>query len=579
MELVLVASCDIDQDIERALLYDKGEQAARLSQGLEAANRIIESFVLSSHGRMLSQEGSNWSAQIPAEYLEELPAIVEQYEQATEARLHIGVGAEASEAVVARRIAEERGGQPSIVLYTPDLSDEARELDEVSDKDADAIENMNEGDDEVDDMAKAEDNQREGGEATQIASGQLSPSAATPSPPPSPSISAGSPGEPQQPPQGAPQGQPSEEEVLGAIGQALTQFKAQVPFFEQQVKAANPQAYAAVMGMVQGLIALAQHVAGPGEAQPQGGGQEAPPMQKAEESKVELDPNRSLPPMEALRKLYDSTVTKGEVSPSDERFHEFVQGFQHEAKEHPHLDANQAALTAKQHLAEDPQYYSKLGALEDSGVIGEGSAPLDKASVFDAAHVVKHLRATDSTGDDDFLDSLAESVGQHPQWQLGPVPVKHIDSDAERNPKTIAYYASMPACTAPPVVVVPRVGPGKQLWSVLDGGHRTQAAQARGDKTVMAYSPLNKVVLPVGSRGVGAKANSVKVLEPVTGKATWHGMGSGRKMSGDGHALSTIVGECPSADSPEHRAQAAGLVGVPTTAQEKPPQTAQLPGK
>jgi hypothetical protein len=190
------------------------------------------------------------------------------------------------------------------------------------------------------------------------------------------------------------------------------------------------------------------------------------PMSKSETSKVEVEPSATPIPESMLRKLYDGAdVEKGEVSPTGAHYREFVAGFEHEAKEHPHLNAEQAALTAKQHLAEDPQYYSKLGLLEESGVIGEGS------------------------------------------------------------------------------------------------------------------EPLNKVVLPVGSQGVGAHGRSIKVQEPVTGKETWHQMASGRKLSGDGHALSTIVGECPSADTPESRAAKAGLVGTPTTAQEKPPQTAQLPGK
>jgi len=536
MELHFAWHFDADDDIERALMYDKVEEAAKLGQGVEAANRVLESWVLRSHGRIVSDEGCTGSAQLAAEYLEEIPDILRQVEEVTGSRMFVGVGAEPSEAVIARKVAEKRGGDPAIVLYTPDLSEEAKQADEMSDDDADAFEVGDGGGGGDDDtgLAKAEDNQQEGGEATQVAQGKLSPNAAAPSPPPSPGISAGSPSAPQGQPQQGGQppggGEPSEEDILGAIGQTLEQFKAQVPFFEEQVKKANPQAYQAVMGMVQGLIALAQQVAG-GDAEgtppagAAGGG-----MQKDEEDfvvalekampakspadlavlyravhpksrekiyealkaqamaknpvakvakrhmaaiasmrkadKVESDPTR--PPLapEVLRKLYDGVdVEKGEASPTGAHYKEFVAGFEHEAMEHPHLNAEQAALTAKQHLAEDPQYYSKLGLLEESGVIGEDS------------------------------------------------------------------------------------------------------------------EPLNKVVLPVGSVGVGAHGRSMKVQEPVTGKETWHQMASGRKLSGDGHALSTIVGECPSADTPESRAAKAGLVGTPTTAQEKPPQTAQLPGK
>lgn len=478
MQLIFAWHIDVDDDIERALMYDKSEEAARLSQGLERGTRILESWVLRSHGRMLGDDGCAGSAQLEAEYLEELPDILRQVEEATGARMFVGVGAEPSEAIVAKKVARDRGGDPAVTLYTPDLSEEARQIDEMSDDEADAFEVGDGGGGGDDDtgLAKAEDNQQEGGEATQIARGQMSPSAAAPSPPPSPGISAGSPSAPQGPPQQGAQPQPEDEDVMGAIGQALEAFKAQVPFFEQQVKQANPQAYQAVMGMVQGLIALAQQVAGgDGEGTPpaeaQQGGQ---PVAKSETSKVEFDPARPIPPEAVLRKLYaGDDVEKGEVSPTDAHYREFKAGFEHEAMEHPHLDAQQAALTAKQHLAEDPQYYSKLGLLEESGVIGEGSAP------------------------------------------------------------------------------------------------------------------LNKVVLPVGSRGVGPKGNSVKVAEPVTGEEKWHQMGAGIRGSGDSagggdgakHAISTLVSACGGADTPEARASKAGLVGAPTTAESKPPQTAQLPGK
>jgi hypothetical protein len=288
------------------------------------------------------------------------------------------------------------------------------------------------------------------------------------------SSASASPQQGAQAPQGQPQGEPSEEDVLQAVGQTLEQFKAQLPVFEQ-MKQSNPQAYQAVMGMVEGMVAMAQRLAGgSSEASPPAGAKGGGPYQegpglgpklgKAENTKVEVEPHEALPPMEVLRKLYDTvsgnSMAMAEWRPTNQGFHEFIQGFRHEKREHPHLDAHQTALTTYQHLAEDPQYYSKLGILEQSGVLGK-----------------------------------EEVATRHP------------------------------------------------------------------------------VVLPPGSHGVGARARSVKVVEPVTGKATWHQVSVGQKLSGDNHPLSPRVGECPSADSPEKRAADAGLVGAPTTA--KPGQSAK----
>jgi ribosomal protein L37AE/L43A len=451
MELIFAWHVDADDDIERALMYDKAEEAARISQGVEAGNRILESWVLRSHGRMLDEAGVTGSAQLSAEYLEELPDIVRQVEEATKARMHVGVGSEPSEAIIARRIAEERGGDPAIVLYTPDLSEEARRLDEMSDDEASELDGGSPDDDGVvgggpagagapaaaSGMAKAE-NQREPGEATQVAQGQLSPTAAQPSPPPSASISASPPSPGGQPaPQGQPQqgGQePSEEEVLQAVGQVLTQFKSQLPFFEQQVKQANPQAYQAVMGMVQGMVAMAQRMAsGSTEGTPPAGAAGGE-MQKAERTKVEMEPDE--------------------------------------------------------------------GSQNDGGVCPKCGSPHVKMGV----------------------------IGE-------------------------------------PVYVCGECG---KKWAVEPDSLTKAGLPATG---------RHNVVLPPGSRGVGAKARSVKVVEPVTGKATWHQVSVGQKLSGDGHSLSPRVSECPSADSPEKRAADAGLQGVPAATEEKPPQTAQIPGK
>jgi len=140
MELHFSWHFDADDDIERALMYDKVESAGRIGQSVEAANRVLESWVLRSHGRVVSDDGTTGSAQMAAEYLEELPDILRQVEEVTGSRMFVGVGVEPSEAAIARKVAEKRGGDPAIVLYTPDLSEEARQADEMSDGEADEFE-------------------------------------------------------------------------------------------------------------------------------------------------------------------------------------------------------------------------------------------------------------------------------------------------------------------------------------------------------------------------------------------------------------------------------------------------------
>jgi len=489
-QLTISAVSNISTEIERQLQHDHPEEAARTSQGISAANMVVESWALQSHGKIISQDGASFTIEIPAAYLEELAEIIERIEGVSGSEYAVGVGADAGEAIVARRVAEQRGGSRNIVLYTPDIHSEIE--DDIKDSESDIFDG---------EMNKAEE-QRRPGEATQVVRGEVSPLHTQPSPPPSPSISA----DPHAPPSGDRQSapEPSEQDLVGAIGQVLSQFKQQVPFFEQQVKSANRPAYDAVMGLVQGLIALAQQLVGNpatnedvGEAVQKAeddmrrstgrrnhrcsrcgnlvsvlkdgrveahlhrqlrsstlspcDGEAALPVKKSETSKVEIDPSKPLPDSDALRKLFDwardSIMQRGEEDWGADLFREFPTGFEHERSEHPHLDDHDTALTTIQHLKEDPNYYTKIQHMEESGVLGK------------------------------------EEVGRH------------------------------------------------------------------------------RVVLPVGSRGVGAKGNSIKVLEPTTGKTAWHQMGAGCKLSADGHPISTKVTECGSADTPEHRAAAAGLVG------------------
>jgi hypothetical protein len=156
--------------------------------------------------------------------------------------------------------------------------------------------------------------------------------------------------------------------------------------------------------------------------------------------KVELEPGDVIPPPGKLKKLYEtakkSMMEKGEWPAGREwDQEEFSNGFYHERKEHPHLDDHETALTTLQHLKDDPKYYTKLAALEESGMLGK-AAP---------------------------------------------------------------------------------------------AGH--QAHQ-----------------FPVGTHNKG----KVKVVEPATGKTSWHSVRAGQKSSGDGHSISARLANCPSAPTPEN---------------------------
>jgi hypothetical protein len=280
MELHIAYASTADKDVERATMHDDAEGARRLTRDIERGTRVIESWVLRSGGEMVTQNGTRGSFKVPAEHLDELLDIIRQYEEATQSKFACGVGGETAEAAIALKVAEKRGGDPAVVLYTPDVAQEAHDFDQDDDSfltdeaEDDVLEDMDEP------VAKAQFNDpAEAGEATKVAQGALSPTAALPSAP-SP-LTPGSP--PAQDPAAQGQGQPpqqgqagpqSPQELKQAIAGVLQDVKQQLPNIEQ-LKQTAPDAYQAILGMVEAMLALAQSKFG-GDAAVQS------PVQKAE---------------------------------------------------------------------------------------------------------------------------------------------------------------------------------------------------------------------------------------------------------------------------------------------------------
>jgi hypothetical protein len=148
-------------------------------------------------------------------------------------------------------------------------------------------------------------------------------------------------------------------------------------------------------------------------------------------------------------------------------------------------DWNSQIVPISQHIA---QHYKRLPDLDDpqAALKSEALTKAKRATQFAPQHVVEHLRDTDNSGDPDWLNELINKVNQHSKWNLASIPVSSIDSGDQRNSDVISEYADMSGDTAPPIVV--DYDTDGQLYT-LDGGHRVQAAQVRGDTHIGAYVP------------------------------------------------------------------------------------------
>lgn len=96
--------------------------------------------------------------------------------------------------------------------------------------------------------------------------------------------------------------------------------------------------------------------------------------------------------------------------------------------------------------------------------------------------VWRHLRATDCTGDEDFLKNLHESVKEFAVWWRVEVRLADLSFLVARD---VDCYAD----AREPIVIVPAL-PHDGRWNVLDGAHRASYAASVGRKTIRAYAPF-----------------------------------------------------------------------------------------
>jgi len=279
MELFISLKSTANIEIETAVKNNEPEMARRAAHDIDAGKMVLESWVISSGGEMVTSQGTEAQAKIPADHLEELPDVIQRLEETTDSRVSCGVGFDLHESGTALKVAEHRGGKPAIVLFDESVAQEAHELDEsqeeselgpITPKDEEALEgDAPEEDGGVEPTLNKAEGDAKPGEATKIEQGSIDPMAAEPSAPsPMSPASLASPSE--MGPGGEPQQDPNQ--LRQAVAAVLQDVKANMQSI-QDLQQKDPKAFESVIGLIQAFVAVAQKAFGD-----QGG----PPMQKAE---------------------------------------------------------------------------------------------------------------------------------------------------------------------------------------------------------------------------------------------------------------------------------------------------------
>lgn len=301
----LIASADHLADaVKHAVKHDKPRTLSQLKQGIERGIRIFEAWMEDHGGRVLLFQGDEVFAELPGENLESLPDLHAQVQDAWGDSITIGIGLDLTEATKAAENGRKRGGK-RIVFYAPEIE---QHLEEGSASESHDATQADSDPDELKAMALNKANTPSPGPPTPneqpafspgaaasppaapspLPAGQAQPSGADMPPPPSSTNAAAglSPVEAQMR-QMADKGEAEGARAEGQVNQAddgttgpaqlkqgiariLLKVKEQAQVLEQ-LKEQAPEAYKAIVGMVQIVAAIGKQLMPPkGEGQDQG---------------------------------------------------------------------------------------------------------------------------------------------------------------------------------------------------------------------------------------------------------------------------------------------------------------------
>ena len=131
----------LDNKANIATISDDVEEARRINQAINLGNEIWRSYYTRVGGSVVEMAGDTGSVQVPVDAIPELKPIVDQYSEAIETRVSVGVGTKLSEANKALKVAKLRGGD-RIIFFNDEMQ---KELDNAKEEKEYAVDKLAEG--------------------------------------------------------------------------------------------------------------------------------------------------------------------------------------------------------------------------------------------------------------------------------------------------------------------------------------------------------------------------------------------------------------------------------------------------
>jgi hypothetical protein len=420
----------IGRMVGRASLADKPEEVSRIAQSIERGNAIWRSWAESHGGQVINIGGDEGRLVVEADHLEELPKIRDQYSDAVGSTVSVGVGTRLSEADRSLMAAKLQGGD-RIQLYTEEVDEVLEELRDEKDEGGKLYDEYL---DPESGLQKAIPGMNQGQGAGFSGASQSRPAA--PAAPTEGSehseaetaraLQENAPAAPQAPTANAQDyeqlfhqlaaQQPAEEpqkpsgladDARAKVVKILQDVRGHAQELEQ-MKASNPALYESVKGLVEAMIAMARSQGG--EQQPE------QPVQKAEgkvgQCKWKLGERRCQRVVTGdychdHKDHWANKILRKDLMPGgkgddrpDPQFdaEQLAVGIKVEMEEHG-LDEARAKEVAKDHLTEDPSYYSIDKAALEAGKTGRHQVVLPAGSQVDpgpsAAHEGGEIKVRD----------------------------------------------------------------------------------------------------------------------------------------------------------------------------------------
>jgi hypothetical protein len=270
--------------VKHAVQHNQPNNLAMMRQDIQRGQKIIEAWMEDHGGRVLLASGDEICAELPGANMEDLPKLHSEAQDAYDHSITFGVGLDLKEALKAAQAGQKRGSK-RIVFYAPEIEEHLNEESASESHDA----KNNDGDpDELKEFGLSKANSPVSGPPSPgqgmspFGPGSAQPSGADMPPPPSSTNAAdglssvqdqmrqmASGGEAdaarsQAQAQSADNGAGNPEQLKQGMARILMKVKEQLPVLEQ-LKEQAPEAYKAILGMVQVVASIAKQLAPQGQ--------------------------------------------------------------------------------------------------------------------------------------------------------------------------------------------------------------------------------------------------------------------------------------------------------------------------